>query len=286
MLRNSKLWWFSFVPAFAGILTVDLSAQDEKHEGDPRTPGARTEPVSKGDVQSRGFDDNGNRLLTALNEFQIAIRKCLVKESGKAGALTVGLTIVPEAYRFQLMEAFLKLLRDGRRGEEFWRRLRQHHAELKSNQGKTLLRVSIQGTGNFFLQSNLKGLLRFRARSLKSLKVGELKPVPSFENWKIIESATSVKTVSLARFQSAEFEALLTWSVKPRDSVQFAVGGIASQTLSGDRNNSISLPAKQISCRSWSDLILPEVRFTLRPADWKVPELPREVEAFLASDAR
>src|SRR5262245_40485494 len=105
MLCNARLWWFSFVPAFAGILTVGLCAQEENLQGGTRTPGARSEPVSKGDSRSTGIDDNSESLLAALNDFQIAIRKCLVKESGNAGALTVGVTVVPDAYRFQLMEA-------------------------------------------------------------------------------------------------------------------------------------------------------------------------------------
>jgi len=270
---------------FTAMVSVVLNAADEKPAGDPDTPGARSEPAPSA-PQPREVIADGDHLLASLNEFQIELRKCLVRDSGKAGALTVGVTVVPEAYRFQLMEAFLKLLRDGHRGDELWRTLRRHHAELKPNMGKSLVRISIQGTGNYFLQANLKGLLSFRSRSLKSLKVGELKPAPNFEDWKLIESATSVKTVSLARFQSAEFEALLAWNGKPRDPVQFAVGGIARQSMSGDRNNSISLTAKQISCRSWNDLILPEVRFTLRPADWKVPDLPKDVEEFLAATGR
>jgi len=118
---------------------------------------------------------------------------------------------------------------------------------------------------------------------VKSLQVTEVKPAPVFESWKVIESSSSVKRLNLARFQSAEFDAHFTWNARPRDPIPLALVGIASQTQTGDRNNSINVQAKQISCRTWDDLILPQVRFTLKPAEWKVPELPPEVVAFLAS---
>src|SRR5262245_17259606 len=149
MLRTSRLWRSIFPPAFMALFTVMVSpalAADEKSAGDSGTPGAGSEPVSNGEPQPKQVIADGDHLLASLNEFQIALRKCLVRESGKADALTVGVTVVPEAYRFQLMEAFLKLLREGHRGDELWRRLRRHHLELKPNMGKSLLRISIQGT--------------------------------------------------------------------------------------------------------------------------------------------
>jgi len=253
-------------------------------------PGAKARPETlgavlflfllRGVVPAQAAGDDSNARVSKLLRCHQEHEKSLHQEEKKVGTLTVTLSVSSDAYRHLMLEGFMKLLGEGAQGQILWSKMRALHESVKPHKDKVLVHLLLNGDANYFIQNDLKSAVALRSKSLKSQVVGGVNPPLSFQPWSVLESASQQKKLSLATFKTLNVDVLATLKDR-KEPLKLSLKGIASQTQKADRNNSVNVQSRQISCKSWAGLYLPEAAFTIEQEKLKPSDPPAGFEELM-----
>jgi hypothetical protein len=215
-----------------------------------------------------GADRSDDQLRQEIFQTYELATKAVIQKNEQGSGFDVQVSVVPDGAFYRTALELEQVAASGYRGEQLRQlaeAVRRKHAK-DTQEVHFRVAIAIPEDKVYLLQGDLRRHIAVTPKM--KFAVQDVKERPVFETFKVYREGQMGST-SLARIKTLfEFTIAVPRSVLRRQ-VEITWRNVVGQTLRGNHDNGINLRARQISCRDWSDLIVPPITVKIEPYTWE-----------------